>query len=140
MYKSNQYFECICFTGNYILMCNVYSDMWKFLQNWKNMNEDWLKKNQNRNVIQIFYKCWHVLQLIRIVVWHFRNMASVSNIEKKCRTPLYFLKVVLGVGVYFHLFIIFFQNRWAYFNQTWHKVSFGEGLAISFKWRTMHSL
>ena len=43
------------------------------------------------------------------------------------------LSVCLSVNLsHFHLLL---QNHWANFNQTWHKVSFGEGDSSLFKWR-----
>ena len=43
--------------------------------------------------------------------------------------------VVIRIVVNFSHVYLLLQNHWANFNQTWHKVSLGEGDSSFFKWR-----
>jgi hypothetical protein len=50
-------------------------------------------------------------------------------------SELFWLLVIRRLSVK-HLYFRLLQNRWANFNQTWHKSSLGKGDSELYKWRT----
>ena len=79
-------------------------------------------------------------------IWNFLNSSLVITIiQSGCQMPrsreVDFLNeydnLTLSTPNVFssHEPNLLFQNRWANFNQTWHKASVGEGGQSLFKWR-----
>ena len=82
--------------------------------------------------IEILCRCAEPISFLAHLSWKLKWAYLIT-----CHPSSVCLSVCLSVcpSVNFSHFHLLLQNHWANFNQTWHKVSLGEGDSSLFKWR-----
>ena len=87
---------------------------------------------EDKRKIQVKLAQWARFSLkYRYLLAHLSQGSSVrAFLIKICLLSVLVMLVVVVVGVKFSPFHLLLQNHWANLNQTWHKVSLGEGIEV----------